>query len=33
MKTLDEKQKFNLNNLNSILNNRLALRFTWPNEP
>ena len=25
--------KFNLKNLNSILNNQLALRFIWQNEP
>ena len=29
LKTLDEKQKNNLKNLNGILKKILALRFTW----
>ena len=33
LKTLEEKQKFNLKILNLILNNRMAQRFTWQYEP
>ena len=33
LKALDEKQKYNLKNMKLILKNRLALRFTWQNEP
>ena len=33
LKTLDEKQKNNLKNLNGILKNLSALRFTWQKGP
>ena len=33
LKTLDKKQRFYLKNLKLIAKNRLAIRFTWQNEP